>query len=48
MTKIEKPRTILIVEDDPNTASLVATYPQREGFAKTRQRRRSCANDQQF
>jgi len=24
--------TILIVEDDPNTASLVATYLQREGF----------------
>ncbi len=24
--------TILIVEDDPNTASLVATYIQREGF----------------
>jgi len=24
--------TVLIVEDDPNTASLVATYLQREGF----------------
>lgn len=25
--------TILIVEDDPNTATLIATYLQREGFA---------------
>ena len=25
--------TVLIVEDDPNTAKLVATYLQREGFA---------------
>lgn len=25
--------TVLIVEDDPNTASLVATYLQREGFS---------------
>lgn len=28
----ESQRTILIVEDDPNTASLVRTYLQREGF----------------
>ncbi|MDX2481293.1 MAG: response regulator transcription factor [Desulfuromusa sp.] len=28
----EKPRKILIVEDDKNTASLVATYLQKEGF----------------
>lgn len=29
----EVQRTVLIVEDDPNTANLVATYLQREGFA---------------
>ena len=26
---------ILIVEDDPNTASLVATYLEKEGFTPT-------------
>lgn len=26
------PGTVLIIEDDPNTASLIATYLQREGF----------------
>ncbi|WP_303721340.1 response regulator [Malonomonas rubra] len=30
---VETARTVLIVEDDPNTAELVATYLQREGFA---------------
>ena len=31
MTEVQ--RTVLIVEDDRNTANLVATYLQREGFA---------------
>ena len=30
---IEPLQTVLIVEDDPNTASLVVTYLKREGFA---------------
>ncbi len=29
---VKEPRRILIVEDDSNTASLVATYLQKEGF----------------
>jgi DNA-binding response OmpR family regulator len=32
MSETEKPHYILIIEDDPNTANLVATYLQREGF----------------
>ena len=33
MARVKKKGTILIVEDDRNTAALVATYMEREGYA---------------